>query len=204
MGCDWRIGRDSLHGRKSLIFQLGTILPDWFERHPIHRRKESLSPVVKRIVRVREMQPGRKKDWYLGTIAHYLCDYCCMAHNEEYYRFYRHRVYEVESQKYYKHVRKKRKPRYAAAQIRYMQQMRRVYPALFDGSAQGSAFSTELLELINTTVSELHRRIRELNCEKWWTDLRVAELDVRYSYRLIYTVLCILDGNGTEGEMQHD
>jgi hypothetical protein len=198
-GVHWRIGRDSLHGRESLMFQLGTILPDWFERHPIHRRKESLGLIAERIVRLREMQPGRKRDWYLGTVAHFLCDYCCMAHNEEYYRFYRHRVYEVESQKYYKRVRAERKPRYVAAQLRFLEQAKRLHPALFDGTLSDDDFRGEMLDLINSAVLSLHRKIEALNTAEWWTDLRVAELDVRYSYYLIHAVLTALHAHGTEG-----
>lgn len=192
-GVHWRIGKDSLHGRKSLAFQLGTILPDWFERHPIHRRKESFDLVLKRIGQLREMKPGIKRDWYAGTVAHYLCDYCCTAHNEEYYRFYRHRIYEVRSQDYFKAVREKRKTGYIADQMRFVQRMKREYPALFDGSLPNDRFCAETAKLIRAVVQELHRRIQALHAKEWWTDLRVAELDVRYSYRLICTVLCILD-----------
>ena len=191
-GVHWRISRDSLHERSSLIYQLGSILPDWFERHPIHRRKESLMPFLRRTERVRSMTPGVRKDWHLGALTHYLCDYCCLAHNDEYYRFYRHRVYEVDAQKYYKAVREQRKPRYVRGQLLFADKVRKRYPALWNGTAAGEEFQRQLRQLVDETVDELHGRIRDLQSEKWWVDRRVAELDVRYSYRLIFVLLCIL------------
>ncbi len=202
-GVHWRIGRDSLHGRKSMIFQLGTIMPDWFERNPIHRRNESLNLIAERIVRIRKMQPGRKRNWYLGTIAHYLCDYCCMAHNDEYYHLYRHRVYEVKSQKYYKRVCTKRRPRYIALQLRFLERVKRLHPLLFDSALCDDDFQREMLDLINSVVLSLHQKIDALNSKEWWTDHRVAELDVRYSYFLIYVILTILQAHGTEGGVEH-
>lgn len=199
-GVHWRIGRDSLHARKSLIYQLGTILPDWFERHPIHRRRESLMPFLKRAERVREMKPGLRKDWELGCLVHYLGDYCCMAHNEEYYRFYRHRVYEVISQNYLKRVREANKPTYTLLQKHFAAYVRREFPTLWDRTANGVMFREELRRLINTTVDALHGKIDALQTEKWWLDLRVAELDVRYSCRLIYAVLYILGEEQDESE----
>ena len=115
-----------------------------------------------------------------------------MAHNEEYYRFYRHRVYEVESQKFYKYVRTKRKETYIAGQMRFAAYAAREFPSLWNRTASGEEFRKELERLINTTVTELHRKISLLNSKKWWTDLRIMELDIRFSYRLIYAVLWIL------------
>lgn len=40
------------------------------------------------------------------------CDYCTEAHNDAYYEFYKHRVYEVRAQKYFHKERKKRIDRY--------------------------------------------------------------------------------------------
>lgn len=201
-GVHWRIGRDSLHDRYSLIYQLGTILPDWFERHPIHRRKESLAPMLKRAERVRSMAPGLRKDWHLGALSHYLCDYCCLAHNDEYYNFYRHRVYEVDAQTYYKNVREKRKARYVAGQMRFAKFVQKNYPTLWDGTAKGEEFRLELRRLINETVDELHGKIAALDSEKWWVDRRVAELDVQYGYRLIFAVLCILGERNLKKEVE--
>ncbi len=199
-GVHWRISRDSLHGRKSLFYQLGSILPDWFERHPIHRRKESLIPFLMRAERVRNMKPGLRRDWELGCLVHLLGDYCCMAHNEEYYRYYRHRIYEVVSQRYYKRVREANKPKYTELQQHFAAYVRREFPTLWDRTAKGGAFRDELRRLIDTTVASLHGKIAALQHEQWWADLRVAELDVRYSYRLIYAVLYILGEKQDERE----
>ena len=195
----WTIAKDALAPRKSLGFQLGSILPDYFERKPIHRWRDNRELFLEKVDRIRKMPPGFRRDWQMGTLAHYICDYCCMAHNEEYYRFYRHRVYEVESQKYYKRVRAERKPRYVAAQLRFLEQAKRLHPALFDGTLSDDDFRGEMLDLINSAVLSLHRKIEALNTAEWWTDLRVAELDVRYSYYLIHAVLTALHAHGTEG-----
>ena len=83
----WTIAKDALAPRKSPGFQLGSILPDYFERKPIHRWRDNRELFLEKVDRVCKMPPGFRRDWQMGTLAHYICDYCCMAHNDEYYRY---------------------------------------------------------------------------------------------------------------------
>ena len=193
-GMHWRIGRDSLTGRSSAVYQLGTILPDWFERHPIHRAEESLTRVLKKADRIRFMKRGIRRDWLLGTVMHYLCDYCCMAHGGEYYRFYRHRVYEVDSQIWFKQIHLQKRAFYMDEQRRFIAALPAVSHALSTTAMQMSSagFQAELRRLILRTVAVRQSRIDALGSGQWWTDRHIMSLDVRCAYQLCGAVLHIL------------
>jgi hypothetical protein len=174
----WIIGKDAFAPRRSLPYQLGTVLPDWFERQPIHRWQETRELFLDRAQKISAMPPGIRRDWYLGTLAHYLCDYCCMAHNEEYYRYYRHRVFEVQSQKYFLRVRKNRKN-----DIYQLEKSN--LPAPYETSGD---IREDVSRLIESYTGKLHERIGVLGSECWFRDHRIMALDIRYAYGLVAAV----------------
>ena len=188
-GEHWRISRDVYYPDKSLFFQLGSILPDWFERHPIHRWVDTKELFLDRICKISRMKRGKRREWYLGTIAHYICDYCCMAHNEEYYNLYRHRVYEVLSQKYDKKKRKDGDRRIEAW-------MNRVGTKLWmqdRGEVQaGNNLREKTGHAVELYTGRLHEEINALESSEWFRDPRVMKLDIEYSYGLLQTVMLIL------------
>ena len=180
----WLIGKDAYAPRRSLPYQLGTVLPDWFDRHPIHRWQETRELFLDKALQVSAMPPGFRRDWYLGTLAHFLCDYCCMAHNEEYYRYYRHRVYEVQSQKYFLRVRKKRKKA-----IYHLEKTQLPEP----GNASGD-IREDVSGLIEAYVGKLHAQIKALDSDCWFRDHRIMALDIRYAHGLVAAVNDLLTG----------
>ena len=185
-GEHWRISRDTYFPQKSLAFQLGSILPDWFERHPIHRWVDTKELFLDRVCRIADMKKCVRRDWYLGTVAHYICDYCCMAHNEEYYSLYKHRVYEVLSQKYDKKKRKRGTP-----QIKKW--MNAVDCGFMYTDDSESDLKARICYAVEQCIAKLHGEIRALNSTEWFRDARIMKLDIEYSYALLKTVLNILN-----------
>ncbi len=167
----WTIGRDCLNSNFSLPFQLGCVLPDWFERHPIHRYSDNQDRFWDRVGKIRSMKSSAKREWYLGTIVHYICDYCTQAHNEEYYQLYRHRVYEVKAQKLFLKNHKEHKDTY----IEYAKPHPIPHP---------TETIADLKAYLETTVQQLHNDIDQLNTPEWFTDERVMNLDIEYAYKL--------------------
>ena len=100
----WGIGRDALWSRRSLAFQLGTLLPDWFERKPKHKSELTLHRICMRIAIARQMWDGARKDFVMGTIVHYLCDYCTYPHEYCYEDYESHARHEIGAQRRYKEL----------------------------------------------------------------------------------------------------
>lgn len=180
-GEHWRISKDCLEPRKSLVYQLGSILPDWFNRHPVHRWNDTKDLFLERAYRVRKMEEGLIKNWNLGVLSHFVCDYCCMAHNEAYYELYKHRVYEVNSQKLYKELRlssNENKNRWMHYEVKYNS-------SELKKSKSEEDFKRDMSLMIEFYLNELHTRINNLGSEKWYKDDRIMELDIKYSYALL-------------------
>ena len=177
----WTIGKDVMGDEHGLFFLLGCIMPDWFERHPIHRTTETFEMIVNRAEKLRYGK-GIKHEWQLGTVVHFICDYCTQAHNEEYYDLYKHRVYEVMAQKYFKRQHKEDKTLHL--RVKKID----VPPALMDKNISSAMFENELHKLIEDQLKELHKRIAELESPKWYRDSKVMELDIIYSYKLVYAL----------------
>jgi len=185
----WKVGQAALHGRRSLAYQLGCVMPDWFEIRPIHRWKETGKKFLDRAVLVRRMKPGFRRDWLLGTLAHYACDYCTTAHQEEYYRFYRHRVYEVMAQRYFLR-RSRKKPNW------FVSGPAGVPEALRDPRVSDRAFREALSAWIASHIDALKERISERVSDAWYEDEKTAELDIRESYLLLSELTGIFDKDG--------
>ena len=175
----WTIAKDALAPRKSPGFQLGSILPDYFERKPIHRWRDNRELFLEKVDRVCKMPPGFRRDWQMGTLAHYICDYCCMAHNDEYYRYYRHRVYEVLSQKFFKRQR-----RSGGTDIYRIRPQN--LPAVPEPSGD---LRTDTAGLVEAYVKTLHERIAAFGSTEWFRDERCMDLDIRYAYGLLRAAL---------------
>ena len=188
----WIIGEDCLRSRRSLPYQLGCLLPDWFHRRPIHRWDESADNFLRRAEKVRTMPRGAARDWNIGLLAHFLCDYCTEAHNEEYYRFYRHRVYEVMAQKRIQRLRAE-----DGEALRRIEPLE-IPPELTDPAAGEKAFSLALRAFLTEKIGELRGGIRALGSAEWVRDERVADLDIRWAHRLLYALLCIFGEEGRE------
>lgn len=190
-GQHWKIGRDVLWSRKSIAFQLGTILPDWFERHPIHRVKESYDNILNRIDIALQMPAGIRRDFMVGTIAHFVVDYCCYAHSDVYYDLIRHRIYEVKSQKKYNRE-------HSLKYETYMEMMPNLFEEFkhnkFDeDSSQNHKYDVDDIEaFINKYVAELLRMIELQNSKEWSRDENVMEFDTQYSYMVLYGVMSML------------
>ena len=185
-GEHWRIGRDTYLPKRSLIFQLGTILPDWFDRHPIHRWIDTKDLFLDRVCRIADMKPGIRREWDLGFTAHFICDYCCLAHNEKYYDLYRHRVYEVLSQKYDKKKRKN-----GARQIRKW--MNAVDCGFMYSDDSRAGLREQVCYAVERCIEKLHSEIDALHSEEWSRDARIMKLDIEYSYALLKTVLHLVE-----------
>ena len=179
----WIIGHNCRKGRRSLPYQLGCLLPDWFDRHPIHRTTESMEHVLDMAVRLRDCPPGPLRDWRLGVLSHFLCDYCTQAHNEEYYRFYRHRVYEVMAQKRILALR--REDPEGLARIDRAEPP----PPLPGRDAGDEVFRAAFRAFLLEELEHLHRAIRGLNSPCWYRDQRIMDLDIRWAHRLVWSML---------------
>lgn len=163
----YNIAKEVSGGHYTIPYLLGSCLPDWFERFRLHRTKESLDIILNRIELVKKMQPGVTKDYLLGTIMHYLCDFSCYAHSDKYYDFLHHRIFEVKEQKYFKHVF--RKP--------YMTRARFFYNKYHNKQ-----------HFIEKVVMKHDITIENLNCKKWWNSKEIMKIDLVYAYRLCYYV----------------
>ncbi len=183
----WIIGRDVYGKGCSLAYLLGCIMPDWFERYPIHRRKESFDRFLDKAEEIRYMPRGLNRDWKMGNIIHFACDYCTQAHNDEYYDLYKHRVYEVMAQKYFKRVYKKEPDRY------HEFEKFQVPTNIIKNEYNKDAFRQELRVFVEKQLNDLHRQIRDLASETWYTDSRIMELDIIYAYGLSAALLDMFD-----------
>lgn len=194
-GVHWRVAKAALKDRRSLAYQLGSVMPDWFETRPIHRWKESGKKFLDRAEKVRRMRRGWRRDYLMGTLAHYVCDYCTMAHNEEYFRFYRHRVYEVLAQNCLN--RRCREDR------DWFEGERSTVPAVFrDPGTDDVTFREALTELVTEHTDALHGRIGLLQTAgwEWFRDERVAELDIREGWHLTSALVQILEQPAKRGK----
>ena len=167
----WKISKMVLR-RKSLCYQLGSILPDWFERRPRHTMEHSLDRVLKKIEKVQTMKNGRRRDYLLGTIMHYLEDYCCFAHNDnEYTKWYKHRVFEVQSQKYFREHYK-------------------YYLPLIDNLQD-----KDFCEFITKTVRKMEKYVYNLHNENWERDVRIIKCNIEFAFYLTNGVLDLIEEN---------
>lgn len=107
----WRehfdVGKQVLWNRNSDAYKLGLLLPDWFERKHWHRTEDTLDMIVNRIEMTRKLEWGTRRDFVLGTIVHFLCDYCTYSHENMYNDFTAHAKHEIDGQKWYLRKRKR-------------------------------------------------------------------------------------------------
>lgn len=102
------IASDVFNDRGVFAFRFGCVAPDYAKWDRIHRTKETYDRTMDWYVSLQglQMPRNRKADFMMGMVCHFICDYCCHAHWDDFYSFIGHRIYEVELQKFYlKHRR---------------------------------------------------------------------------------------------------
>ena len=103
----WLIAKDIAGDKANLAYQLGSIFPDYFERLHRHTMSCMLESIHKRIDKIQRMPDGLRKQYLMGTVMHYMCDFCSYAHNDDVYnKWIRHRLYELNEQRFFLKHRK--------------------------------------------------------------------------------------------------
>ena len=173
----WCIGRDIKGHNASLVFKLGTILPDWFEISTPHKIETTFDMVLHRIMQVSKMTRGYKRDFLLGTIVHYIADYCCYAHLEgNYLDCIHHRQYETKSQRLYLKQNK----------YNYILSMNNMY---HEYTKHTDLYTVE--DFIRYYKDKLIRRKR-VNDIAWFNNVDVMKEDTFLAYNMLYGVLLLL------------
>lgn len=75
------------------LFLFGCIAPDINFIYPLHNIRCTPKRFIKRIDRMKHMKSKLVRSFTLGVIMHYLCDYFCIAHNNQSYGA-KHTIYE--------------------------------------------------------------------------------------------------------------
>lgn len=156
----WNIARDVAGENSNLAYLLGSIFPDYFERLTRHRTYESLDKIEERIRYINSMEDGIKKQYLMGTVMHYLCDYCCYAHSDCYFEWIHHRIFECSEQKFYKYNSKDK----------YIQRM--------------NEFRTHTNVDVSKYLDRRNQYIAKLNSDKWCKDKRIMKLDLFTAYSI--------------------
>lgn len=155
----WNIAKDVAGENSNLAYLLGSIFPDYFERLTRHRTCESLSKIEERIRYIDSMKDGLKKQYLIGTVMHYLCDYCCYAHSDRYFEWIHHRIFECAEQKFYsKNSRDK-----------YIQRM--------------NTFCEKHKDIdVSKFIKKRIKYIEDMNSKKWWIDKHIMKFDLSTAY----------------------
>lgn len=157
----WNIARDVAGEKSNLVYLLGSIFPDYVERFTRHRTNESLDIIEDRINQISSLKDGVKKQYLIGTVMHYLCDYCCYAHSDKYFELIHHRIFECKEQKF--HIKNSRDI-YIKRMNRFIEQYENID--------------------LQTFIKERNEYIEQLNIPKWWKDFQIMELDLSMAYCL--------------------
>ena len=161
------IAKDIAGEDATIFFLMGALFPDYIERHRIHRTYESLPLIRRRIVHIHGMRDSALKEFMLGTVMHYVCDYCCYSHGEKYYEVVHHRIYENAEQEFYRNNPELR--------VKCLKRAKNYYE------------KHDKTNLINMLASR-EQKIKALNSVTWWTDERIMEIDLYYAYALCYSL----------------
>ena len=163
------IAKDVAGEKAGFFYLTGSLFPDYVERHRIHRSDETLGLIKKRIYRIQHTSNPLVKDYLLGTVMHYMCDYCCYSHGDKYYEMIHHRKFENAEQDYFcKHSRKK-----------YLINAEAFYRKNRDKNKKLS---------IEKTLKRRENYIENLNSTHWWSDERIMKADLYYAYALCYYI----------------
>ena len=163
------IAKDVAGEKAGFFYLMGSLFPDYVERHRIHRSDETLGLIKKRIYRIQHTSNPIVKDYLLGTVMHYMCDYCCYSHGDKYYEMIHHRQFENAEQEYFrKHSRKK-----------YLINAEAFYRKNRDKNKKLS---------IEKTLKRRAKYIENLNSTHWWSDERIMKADLYYAYALCYYI----------------
>lgn len=178
----WKIGKDCMGRYSSLAFQLGTILPDWFERKTMHRIDESLDLILNRLNIISRMPEGIKRDFMLGTVVHFITDYCCFAHvGNHYNNWIVHRIYEVKSQKLYCNQ----------DTYNYILNMDNLYNKFIQEVTLTDNMYINIEIYLHYIKNRLQYRYITPNM-KWYRDTNIMNTDIIYAYNMVYGILMLL------------
>lgn len=178
----WKIGKECLGRYSSLAFQLGTILPDWFERKHVHKIDDTLDLVLNRIDIISKMPRCIKRDFMLGTVVHFITDYCCFAHvDENYNSWIGHRIFEVRSQKLY----------LANDTYKYILNMDKFYNEFKQTKKITNNIYIDVLNYLHFYQNKLQYRYRVPHI-KWYYDENIMKTDTYYAYNMIYGIMELL------------
>lgn len=178
------IGKDCFCNKPSLFFVIGCCAPDVLDFYRTHRAKETLDIFVKNSTKIRKMRNGFIKDYCIGVLSHYICDYCTQAHGEEYFRFFRHRVYEVQMQKYY------------LKNYNEFYNLPNNNPIIIPQILKVPGLNDELFVekfriFLEKYLLERNEKVKALESSKWYIDHRIMALDIYYSYCLLSAIMTI-------------
>ena len=180
------IAKDVAGKDATFFYLMGSLFPDYVERHRIHRSEETLELIKRRIFRAKNSKSRVVNDYLLGTCMHYICDYCCYSHGDKYYEMVHHRIFENAEQLYFKKNSK--------ARVKYLKNAKKFYQkkildCLSDKTEDYSVKNAKMIRKnIDEALSSRLKRIERLNSVHWWTDERIMEIDLYYAYALCYSV----------------
>lgn len=75
------------------VYMFGCIAPDINFIYPFHNIRCTPKRFIKRLERMKKIKSKLIRSFTLGVIMHYLCDYFCLAHNNQSYGA-KHTLYE--------------------------------------------------------------------------------------------------------------
>ena len=183
------IGNECL-GRKSLPYTLGLVLPDWFERNKKHVWYVKLENISKRLYLIKTMKDSNLRDYYLGTIIHYICDFCCTAHNHNYTNYVRHLVYEFISQKYYvsSNLERVLYIKHDITQSKYINYINKIKNA-----KSFYSFDFFFQRFIIRFLIRNHAKKSKYYSKYWYLDKRLIKLDIISAYELASLVIYLVE-----------
>ncbi len=180
------IAKDIAGKEASFFFLMGSLFPDYVERHRIHRTDETLDLIKKRLHRALHTKNKIIKDYLLGTCMHYICDYCCYSHGDKYYEMVHHRIFENAEQAFYCN-----RP---DIRLKCLKNARRFYDKYkpenlsVSDSETFRAKSVKMRIKLDHLLSKRICRIENLHSKEWWIDERIMEIDLYYAYALCYFI----------------
>lgn len=189
----WKIGTECLgssNGSTSIAYQLGTIMPDWFEKQSPHTINKSLDIVLDRIsILCRLPKSDIRRQFMLGTVVHFLTDFCCYSHTEQNYKkWIYHRIFEVKAQKLY----------CSQKTYKYILNMDDFYNE-FIQQCPKSDFGVYYYDTYKNIANFIDYYKDTIQYRyitphiKWYYDETIMNKDTYCAYNLIYGVLALLD-----------
>lgn len=165
------IGKGSYGKGAPLMYKLGCLMPDWFERNKHHTYSETKEAFIDKVKTCLNELGEHKKDYVLGTIVHYICDYFCTSHDDTYSEYYKHARFEIMSQSYYKGLREMFDDNFGAGGRKVV------------GHDQISIKSTEqLVKYLEQQIRNMKNEVAEYWTSDWFKSSEISRINIEYSY----------------------